>query len=74
MIKKDYEIAKKLNIDICDMTVTALAGYYVTEFPKDPVKQIQEDMRKLKIPSSTGLSAELTVLGYLKYKERVNDK
>lgn len=64
-----YKCAKNLDIKLIDMDITSLAGYYLYNYPGDPISALLVDMHDLNVPSTVGQSAKVMITAILSKKK-----
>ena len=57
--------ARQVGIDLVNLDSSCLAGYYLVNFPNDPIGALMIDIRNLAVASTTGMSAKLLIVSVL---------
>ena len=57
-----YIRARRLNIELINLDASALAGYYLINFPKDPRGALNVDIKSLKVSAVVGNAAKALIL------------
>jgi len=60
-----YQRAKSLAIDVVDLDIPSLAGYYLCEYPGDPINALLVDVAELRVASTVALPAKIMLAGVL---------
>lgn len=61
-----YKRAVSLGMNIVDLDPPALAGYYISTFPGDPVSALLSDIEKTLVAVTVGLPAKMLILASLR--------
>lgn len=56
-VEREYKEAEKQGVCLLDLTPTALAGYYMTKYPGDPIYALEVDIHQYNISSVRGYAA-----------------
>ena len=62
MLVNRFLLAKKEGIELIDLDASSLAGYYLVNYPDDPIRFLMNDIMNLKVSSLMGHAAKAVVL------------
>lgn len=57
---KEYNVVKG-KVKVVDLNLNQLVGYYLSEYPNDPLGMLNEDLVNFEIPNVLGQQARLII-------------
>ena len=64
-LKERYQRSVALGIKLVDLDSRALAGYYLTVYPGDPIGALLRDIASLRVSTVAGLPAKVLILSQI---------
>ena len=66
ILRRKYRSVQKSGIRLVDMDSITMAGYYLQNYPNNPVEAISQDIEATSIPYTVGMPAKTLILAALK--------